>query len=62
LKINAAFSNDDEGHPYRHLIIQKAINVIWFSDRSSDGIVFSDVFDPMPYEVIALVLTVVRDL
>jgi Domain of unknown function (DUF6532) len=62
LKIDATFSNDDEGHPFRHRIIQQAINMIWFNDRSSDGVVFSDWFDPMPYEAIALVLTVVRDL
>jgi hypothetical protein len=36
------------------------MNVIWFNDRSSDGVLFSSLFDPMPYEVIALVLTVVR--
>jgi hypothetical protein len=60
LKIDASFSNDSGGLPYRHRIIQQAINVIWFNDRSSDGIIFSNLFDPIPYEVIALVLTVVR--
>ncbi|KAH9965692.1 hypothetical protein BGW80DRAFT_1462524 [Lactifluus volemus] len=58
LKIDASFSNDSGGLPYRHRIIQQAINVIWFNDRSSDGIIFSNLFDPIPYEVIALVLTV----
>ena len=60
LKVDAAFSNDTEGLPYRHHIIQQAINVIWFNDRSSDGVMFSNVFDPMPYEAIAFVLTMVR--
>jgi hypothetical protein len=60
LKVDAAFSYNNEGLPYRHRIIQQAINVIWFNDRSSDGVMFSNAFDPMPYEAIALVLTVVR--
>ena len=62
LKTDAAFSSGDEGHalPYRHRIIQQAINIIWFNDRSSDGVVFSNVFNPMPYEAIALVLAAVR--
>jgi len=64
LKADTAFSNGDDGQalPYRHRIIQQAINIIWFNDRSSDGIVFSNVFNPMPYEAIALVLAVVRHL
>jgi hypothetical protein len=62
LKNDAAFSKGEEepAFPYRHRIIQQAINVIWFNDRSSDGVVFSNLFNPMPYEAIALVLTVVR--
>src|SRR6266702_1190501 len=64
LKTNSAFINDDRGYklPYRHPVIQKAANVIWFNDRSSDGIVFQRNFNPMPYEAIALVLAVVRGL
>jgi Domain of unknown function (DUF6532) len=64
LKTDAAFSNGDEEHalPYRHRIIQQGINIIWFNDRSSDGVVFSNVFNPMPYEAIALMLAVVRHL
>ncbi len=62
LKIDSAFINGDEepALPYRHPIIQKAINVIWFSDRSCDGIVFQYHFNPLPYEAFALVLAVVR--
>ena len=64
LKTNSAFINDDRGQrlPYRHPVIQKAVNVIWFNDRSSDGIAFYNNFNPMPYEAIALVLAVVRGL
>jgi hypothetical protein len=62
LKTDGAFSRGDEENqlPYHHRIIQQAINVVWFNDRSSDGIVFSNLFNPMPYEAIALVLAVVR--
>jgi Domain of unknown function (DUF6532) len=64
LKTDGAFSKGDEENelPYHHRIIQQAINVVWFNDRSSDGIVFSNLFNPMPYEAIALVLAVVRHL
>jgi hypothetical protein len=64
LKTNSAFINDDRGQrlPYRHPVIQKAVNIIWFNDRSSDGIAFYNNFNPMPYEAIALVLAVVRGL
>jgi len=62
LKTDGAFSKGDEGNelPYCHRIIQQAINVVWFNDRTSDGVVFSNLFNPMPYEAIALVLAVVR--
>ncbi|KAH9013321.1 hypothetical protein EDB85DRAFT_2034004 [Lactarius pseudohatsudake] len=61
LKTNSAFINDDRDElPYRHPAIQKAVNVIWFNDRSSDGIVFQSSFNPMPYEAIALVLAVIE--
>ena len=62
LKADAAFSkgDDEQALPYRNRIIQQAINIVWFNDRASDGVVFPNYFNPMPYEAIALVLTVVR--
>ncbi len=64
LKTDGAFNKGDEETelPYHHRIIQQAINLVWFNDRSSDGVVFSNLFNPMPYEAIALVLAVVRRL
>jgi Domain of unknown function (DUF6532) len=59
LKTDLAFINGENGLPYRHPTIQQAINVIWFGDRRSEGIMFSNEFSPMPYEAIALVLTAV---
>jgi len=47
-------------HPYRHPIIQKAINLMWFQSKDGDGIVFYDLFMPIPIQAIALALTVVR--
>ncbi|KAH9954064.1 hypothetical protein BC827DRAFT_80429 [Russula dissimulans] len=47
-------------HPYRHPIIQKAINITWFQNKNSDGIVLHEYFNPMPIQVIALALTVVE--
>jgi hypothetical protein len=47
-------------YPYRHPIIQRVINITWFQNKDDDGIVFHEYFAPIPFEVIALVLTVVR--
>ena len=63
LKQDTAFINGEgkNGLPYHHPIIQQAINVVWFDDgRRSDGVMFSSELFPLPYEAIALVLTVVR--
>jgi Domain of unknown function (DUF6532) len=63
LKKDAAFINGgrENGLPYHHLIIQQAINVVWFDDgRRSDGVMFANELFPLPYEAIALVLAVVR--
>ncbi|KAF8891710.1 hypothetical protein BD779DRAFT_1468650 [Infundibulicybe gibba] len=45
---------------YRNPIIQKGINVIWFRNKFDEGIEFSDMFDPIPIEAIAFVLTAVE--
>ncbi|KAI0294516.1 hypothetical protein BC826DRAFT_1137173 [Russula brevipes] len=47
-------------HPYRHPIIQKAINALWFQNKDSDGIIFYEYFAPIPIQAIALVLTVIE--
>ncbi|KAI0296113.1 hypothetical protein B0F90DRAFT_1114424 [Multifurca ochricompacta] len=47
-------------HPYRHPIIQKAINITWFQNKDDNGITFHEYFSPMPVAVIALVLTVIE--
>lgn len=47
-------------HPYRHPIIQKAINMLWFHSNDGDGIVFHEFFTPIPIPTIALILTVIE--
>ena len=60
LKTDTTFIDGDHGFPYRHPIIQQCINVIWFGDRCGEGVMFTNEFNPMPYEAVALVLTAVR--
>jgi len=47
-------------NPYRHPIIQKAINIVWFRNRDSDGLIFHELFTPIPIQAIALALTVIE--
>lgn len=53
-------SGDRPRYPYRHPIIQNIINITWFQNQDDIGIVFHELFDPIPYAVIALAATVVR--
>ncbi|KAI0265923.1 hypothetical protein BC834DRAFT_158132 [Gloeopeniophorella convolvens] len=43
--------------PYRHPIIQKAVNITWFRNKDDDGVVYHEYFSPVPSQAIALVLT-----
>ena len=47
-------------HPYRHPMLQKAINLTWFRDKDDDGVVFHEYFSPLSVPAIAFILTVVR--
>jgi len=63
---NAAFIYQDFNsgkrprYPYRHSIIQKSVNNTWFRNKHDIGIVFHEYFKPIPFEAIALVLTVIE--
>ena len=46
-------------HQYRHPIIQKAINTLWFKNEDDDGMLFREHFSPIPTPAVALVLTMV---
>ena len=54
--------SDDNGRRkgiYNHPIIQKAINAMWFKNKRDEGIVYSDLFNPVSVHSIALILTAV---
>jgi hypothetical protein len=44
---------------YNHPIIQKAVNAMWFQNKRDEGILFSEMFKPIPVQAIAFVLTAV---
>jgi len=46
---------------YYHPIIQKAVNAMWFQNKRDEGVLFTDMFKPIPVPTIAFVLTAVRD-
>lgn len=50
---------EDRRGIYRHPIIQKAINSIWFVNQSDEGVLYNDYFNPISNATIALVLTMV---
>ncbi|TDL30147.1 hypothetical protein BD410DRAFT_834329 [Rickenella mellea] len=45
---------------FEHPIIQKAINAMWFVNRSDEGVKYADVFTPFPHQALALVLTAIQ--
>ncbi len=53
-------SSGQRRFPYRHPIIQEVINITWFEDKDDIGVIFYEYFAPIPFEVIALAVTVVR--
>ncbi|KAH8998369.1 hypothetical protein EDB86DRAFT_841298 [Lactarius hatsudake] len=46
--------------PYRHPIIQRAIDTTWFRNEDDTGVVDREHFSPMPISVIAITLTVIE--
>ncbi|KAG1775616.1 hypothetical protein EV702DRAFT_972693, partial [Suillus placidus] len=62
LKDGAVFAFKDwesKSGIYKTELLQLGINVMWFANRHDEGVVHHKYFDPMPVEVIALVLTAV---
>ncbi|KAG6904927.1 hypothetical protein DXG01_006171, partial [Tephrocybe rancida] len=45
---------------YKHAIIQMAINKMWFKNKRDEGVVYTDMFYPMPIPAIALILTAIE--
>ena len=44
---------------YKHPILQKAINTMWFKNKRDEGVVYPDLFSPISVPSIALILTAV---
>ncbi|KAG1732916.1 uncharacterized protein EDB91DRAFT_1151042 [Suillus paluster] len=45
---------------YKTELIQSAVNNMWFTNRSDEGIVYAKYFDPLPVQTIALILTAIE--
>ncbi|KAK6987696.1 hypothetical protein R3P38DRAFT_3332501 [Favolaschia claudopus] len=45
---------------FKHPIIQKAVNAMWFANRRDEGPSHPEYFKPIPVEALAAILTVVR--
>jgi hypothetical protein len=58
--ISVDSENDERKGMYQHPIIQKVVNVMWFQNKHDEGPRFPEMFNPMPVQAIALVLTAVR--
>ncbi|KAF8691578.1 hypothetical protein AX14_002778 [Amanita brunnescens Koide BX004] len=46
--------------PYKHMIVQCAVNDMWFQNKYDEGIKYEKNFDPLPIPAIALVLTAIE--
>ncbi|KAJ7761201.1 hypothetical protein DFH07DRAFT_957292 [Mycena maculata] len=46
---------------YKHPILQKTANVMWFANRRDEGVVHPEFFSPFPVTALALILTVVEN-
>jgi hypothetical protein len=42
---------------YKTELLQEGINIMWFTNRDDEGIIYHKYFNLIPTEVIALVLT-----
>lgn len=54
-----ANSEADRKGLYRNKMIQKVINSMFFANKHDEGVVYTDLFNPIPTATIALVLTAV---
>ncbi|KAG1734203.1 uncharacterized protein EDB91DRAFT_1084113 [Suillus paluster] len=45
---------------YKSELLQDGINIMWFANRNDEGIVYHKYFNPIPVEVVALVLTAIE--
>ncbi|KAG2145165.1 hypothetical protein DEU56DRAFT_899942 [Suillus clintonianus] len=63
LKVESVFAFKDwesKKGIYKTELLQLGINVMWFANRHDEGVIHHKYFNPMPVEVIALVLTTIE--
>ena len=40
-------------------IISEVLHAVWFDNKSAQGVVFDNLFNPIPFETLALIMTIV---
>ncbi|KAG1857810.1 hypothetical protein F4604DRAFT_1685106 [Suillus subluteus] len=45
---------------YKSKLLQDSINIMWFANQNDEGIIYHKYFNPIPVEVVALVLTAIE--
>ncbi|KAG1750036.1 uncharacterized protein EDB91DRAFT_1244629 [Suillus paluster] len=45
---------------YKSELLQDSINIMWFANQNDEGIIYHKYFNPIPVEVVALVLTAIE--
>ncbi|KAG1809660.1 uncharacterized protein BJ212DRAFT_1378814 [Suillus subaureus] len=63
LKANSAFIFKDWSSKkgiYKTELLQEGINLMWFSNRNDEGLIYHKYFNPFPVRALALVLTAIE--
>ncbi|KAG1867723.1 hypothetical protein F4604DRAFT_1927517 [Suillus subluteus] len=60
LKDGSVFAFKSKKGIYKMELLQLGVNVMWFANRHDKGIIYHKYFNPMPIEVITLVLTTIE--
>ncbi|KAF5377949.1 hypothetical protein D9615_006757 [Tricholomella constricta] len=58
--IYKVLTEDSRKGIYQHPIIQMGVSKLWFNNKRDEGVIYSDMFDPMPVPAIALILTTIE--
>ncbi|KAG1868597.1 hypothetical protein F4604DRAFT_1584606, partial [Suillus subluteus] len=45
---------------YKTELLQEGINIMWFTNRSDEGVIYHKYFNPIPVRAIVLVLTAIE--
>ncbi|KAG6898682.1 hypothetical protein C0993_005158 [Termitomyces sp. T159_Od127] len=58
--IYKTLTNDTRKGIYQNEIIQKAVNKMWFQNKRDEGVLYSNMFNPLLVPAIALILTAIE--